>query len=323
MFPPAKYIVSIIIMAIIALGMINSISLANAKLNNAVLIGASAPIIAKAFKTPSGKISYSFPVSGIKPFLYDKNNVFHKEYNVIVRWDKNAVAAVYLPAVVWEYQATGQGNEKGKIISKRPSLIALMAVFHGGKNSENKGDIQYNEYFRLHNGTLALGISYREIIYKYKVTIVTSKLDEHEEIVEAWIKARAGISLSLKLYNFVNAGFNLAQLEAGVKAKIINRHVVGNKYVCTVEFAIPTYEILVKYVAGVYVEADLSVHSSSPEPPLGHSVGITGNAAKDTFFNLICKGTYRAYTDYLTMQPYTGYYTFNGDGTIGELVFTS
>ncbi|MET1159461.1 MAG: hypothetical protein ABWW65_00735 [Thermoprotei archaeon] len=294
-----------------------------AKLQDPEFVGTEKTILAQKFTTPSGNLDKSFTVSGLKPFLYDQSNQFNAIYDVTVKWDGAAVAAAYVPAILEIYKSTNP-NYDGEIISKRPTLVGLSAVFRGSYHSGSIGDTEWTDEYKLHYGKLYLHIAIQEKPYEYTVTVFVKEYDEYEIKTSAWLKARAGISAQLKLLDFVDASLELASVEAGVKATITQVQRVETGYYATVKFSIPVYKIAINYQAYVNV-TEIYAARSSGDNPIPTSRGViepTDNTYMEIRrYTLNSAGTYVAYSDYIDMEPYTGYHEFDGGGTTGLIVF--
>ncbi len=320
-----KHLLVFLIILILLLGMLGNASIPNysdAELENARFVRMMAPIILESYCTPTGVTATSFPVNGLIPFLYNRNDMFYRKYDVRVYWDGRAVAAAYIPAVLLVYKATGRGEYAGEeIISRRPSLIALMSVFSGSRHMETNESTQYMEYYRLGSGILYLGVLSRQNLYVYKVVVKTRSTSKQYIIDKAWAVAAAKISSSLKLYDFSRASFGLAQREAGVTAKITDWRRTGNECEYTVVFVIPIYEIDIGYEAGVLLRIDQYLHKGQePRTRTG------GEAERGTFiinvsyYSLDCIGENALYSDSPPMEQYMGYYLFDAHWCTGRLV---
>ncbi len=320
-----KYLFVFLTVLILLLGSLCNASIyaySAAELENARLVGVVTTIILESYCTPSGVTTTSFPVNGMIPFLYNRNDMFYSKYDVRIYWDGRAVAATYVPAVLDVYKATGRGKYAGEeIISRRPSLIALMAVFSGSRHVEADRNIQHIEYYRLGNGILYLGVLSRQTLYVYKVVVKTRSTCRQCIIDKAWAEAAAKISSSLKLYDFSRASFGLAQREAGVTAKIIDWRITGNEYEYTVVFVIPIYEIDIGYEAGVLLRIDQYLHrGQEPRTQTGGEAEQGTSIINISYYSLNCIGENALYSDSPPMEQYMGYYLFDAHWGTGRLV---
>ncbi len=320
-----KHLPVFLIILIMLLGMLGNASIPNysdTELENARFVGVVTPIILESYCTPTGVTAMSFPVNGLIPFLYNRNDMFYNKYDVRVYWDGQAVAAAYIPAVLLVYKATGRGEYAGQeIVSRRPSLIALMAVFSGSRHMETNESTQHIEYYRLGNGTLFLRVLSRQIMYVYKVVVRTRSTSRQYIIDKAWAVAAAKISSSLKLYDFSRASFGLAQREAGVTAKIIDWRRTGEEYEYTVVFVIPVYEIDIGYEANVLLRIDQCLHrGQEPRTRTGGEAEPGTSIINVSYYSLNCIGEDALYSDNPPMEQYMGYYLFDAHWCTGRLV---
>ncbi len=310
----------VISMLIIAYGAIGVNQIAYAKLQDATFVGTQKTIIVQKFSTPTGSTDESFVKQGLKPYLYDRSDQFDAVYDVTVKWDGNAVAAAYVPAILEVYKSTNP-NYSGVIISKRPTLVGLIAVFRGSSHSGTIGNVHWTDDFKLLNGKIYLHVAVKETTYTYSVKIFSTTLDTREIMVSAWAKASVGISAGLKLFDFVDASLDLAKVEAGVEAKIVDIQETENGYEVTVQFSVPTYQIKVNYQAYVKVEEVYNAYGNGPLPNSRGTIGLTNSITEVYYYDLNSVGSYVAYSDYMDIGPYTGYHEFNGGGTTGTIVF--
>ncbi|MEL9908200.1 MAG: hypothetical protein QXP97_00135 [Desulfurococcus sp.] len=287
--------------------------------------GVETGILVRNFTTPYGSLTANFTVNNVKPFLYDPRSLFEVKYNVIVQWDTNAVAAAYVPAVLEVYEKTNP-SYNGTIIIKRPTLVGLSAVFRGSNRSGTTLDTEWEEKYQLYNGTLYLHIAIGSKTYEREIEVFMEENYDEKAILEAWMQARAGISADLKLLDFVKASFDLASIEAGVKASIVSKYQVSNGYRVRVKFTIPTYEIRISYYAGIDVERLYNAYSMNgsnvilSRGELPEERKTTTESEMDRW-TLGASGYYVGYSDYIDMIPYSGIYQFDANGSTGMIVY--
>ncbi|NPA98525.1 MAG: hypothetical protein GXO43_04010 [Crenarchaeota archaeon] len=296
--------------------------LAYAQSEDSEYMGVKYTIIAQTISTPTG--THNIPFDNYiyaKPYLYSKTNSFDVTFKIKPSWDGNALAAAYIPADLEIYKCTNP-QYQGEIISKRLVNVGLIAVFRGSPyhyGSLPNGDT-YSIKYVLHNVTLHLHLAIKKMTYTYVITIFMKKYNETEAKVEAWLKARAGISAQLKLLNFIKAGFNLASIEAGVKAEIIKKVKVESGCKVTVAFSIPTYKHRITYTAAVYVEEDYNAKGNG-SLPTSRSLSPSSTVSRVYYFNLEANGKYVGYSDYKEMIPFTADKQLDLGGTIDTKVF--
>jgi len=186
----------------------------------------------------------------------------------------------------------------------------------------------------LNEGKVYLHASVQQTEYRYTVEIETETTNKLEIAEQAWVKARVGISLGLKLFDFADASLNLASVEAGVNATIMNESVTSTKHVYKVTFTVPSYRIRIDYQSYVNVAEELTTvsHGNEPAPTskqtsseiliLNRNVEPMNTNTEITEYKLNAAGSYVAYSDSMDISPYTSYYEFNGDGTTGLIIFS-
>jgi len=316
-----KKALAAVLLMVLIIGIAMSYQLTYAKLSNATFTGTQKTILCHKYATITGQLDKNLNLgTAVKPYLYDRSDQFDATFTVTPKWDGYALAAAYVPAVLEIYKSTNP-QYSGDIISKRPTLVGLIAVFKGSHHEKTIGKTIITDDYKLLNGKLYLHIAIRSVYYTYSVTVYTRNLVEQKVEESAWLVARAGISAKLKLFNFINAGFQLASVEAGVKAQITNVVETESGYKVTVQFGIPTYEILVSYMGQVKVEEIYNAVGPGPVPT-SISKGLMSTTMEINYYTLNALGSYSAYSDYMDMCPYTGYHEFNAGGTENAVIFT-
>lgn len=305
---------------------------AKANPDNAVFYNTEKRIIADKFATPSGGTGSSFTLSNLVPYLHT-GGTFDAHFSANVRWDGNAVAAAFVPAVLEDYKYTGSSSD-GQIIAKRPTIVGLIAVFRGSHHEGTTPNGYYIEDYELNEGKIYLHAAVQQTEYQYTVEIETETTNTWQVAMQAWVKARVGISLGLKLFDFADASLNLASVEAGVQYSVKYEGSSSTKYIYKVTFSVPTYKIIVNYQSLVSVTEELTTISNGNGPTptskqttdetsvFSRSIAPTNSYTEISHYTLNAAGTYVAYSDYMDISPYTGYHEFNGDGTTGMIIFS-
>ncbi len=292
-----------------------------AKLKNPQYEGVVYSIIAKTLSTPSGKHNIRFnSIICAKPHLYNRNGLFNIAFNIKPYWDRYALAAAYIPASLEIYRDTNPQYPREAIISKRPTNIGLIAVFRG---SIHHGTLPrggtYTLQYRLYNGTMHLHVATKSYRYTYVVKVFLKKYDKVKAEFEAWIKARVGLSAKLKLFNFVNAGLKLVDVEAGVRAKVTKTVAEEKGYEYIVEITIPTYKFKITYTASVHVVEEYNAKGNGDLPTSADS--STNVVSRAYSLDLKANGMQICYTDYEELTTFTCDDQFNAGGTTGTVVF--
>jgi len=160
-----------------------------------------------------------------------------------VWWDGKGVAAAYLPGVQYVEVVNDPSNSSNRIVYKYPMMIGLSGVVRGSYTEFNAtipgGYYYVLEWFKVKNVTLAFAGGLGQTSYSYTITITSNTTNTYEIAAQAWIQARVGISLGLKLMDFASASLDLASVEAGVSytVKYVSRTTSGYTY--SVTFTIP------------------------------------------------------------------------------------
>jgi len=314
--------VSIILIAIISIGpILNTSVIAKASTDDAIFYDTEADIIAHKFATPTGGTDESFTLNNLVPY-FSIGGSFDTPFTCNVKWDGNAVAAVFTPAILEDYKYQNQ-NYQGQIIAKRITIVGLIAVFRGSHHEGTIPNGYYTEDYMIKNGTIYLHAGVQQLEYQYTIHVETETTDTWEIATEAWAKVSVGLSAKFKLFNFTEAGLDLASAEAGVKFSVKYDHKESTKYVYTVTFSIPTYKIRVNYQAKANVTDVLIVShhgSRSLSIPL-NTVAPTGSYTETTLYKLNAVGSYIAYSDYMDIAPLTRSHYFKGNYTTGTIIF--
>ncbi len=314
--------ISVILVVVIYLGPVTHVTAqAIVYPDDVVFNGTEKTIISNKFATPTGVAGKSFTLHNLVPH-YHTAGVLNTTFDGTVYWDGDAVAAALIPAILEDYTYSDPGFE-GQIVAKHPTMVGLIAVFRGSHHEGSIGSMYWTKDYKLKKGELYLHVAVQQIIYQYTIEINTTQTNLVEVAEQAWVEARAGISADLKLLDFVEAGLDLASVEAGVSYTVKYESRTSTEYIYKVTFSIPTYKIIVNYEAIMNVTEILNTyqHGNGPTPTsMSHILNLSPASTYTYNYKLKAVGTYEAYSDYMDIQPYTAYEDINGHNTTGLLV---